>query len=626
MKSNVSDLQDLVQCVYLDACAKCSADVADLRDLKTIRSRVESEGLSFLTITLPNFCKDFEQALQNGCVDSTLFAGFRKNGVIPAFLQGILSQLFDRATGGLYESEETPTLVESVRQICLLFKKVLLPCTPERAEAAVFNFQEVERANHDFVFQGSDRRFFRDVSDCLWGSMLGNFCQHELLPRHGPGSTAEGILGNSKFLWRRWHERLESVVPFYNNCYSHSSYVDDDPVLEKVTFVPEQDEQPVRVVLVPKTLKGPRTIAIEPVAMQYAQQAIRDYLYEVLESSYLTKGHVNFTDQSINKEQAIRASIDGSLSTIDLSDASDRVLDDIVHEMLACCPELLSAVDSCRSRKAELPTGQILDLKKFASMGSALCFPIESMYFYTICVVALLRKYNLPISRANIFRVTRGVYIYGDDIIVPTDEADIVIDHLHKYNCKVNSAKTFTKGKFRESCGTDAWGGYEVTPVYIRRMRPDNKQADRELISWIATANLFYLKGYWRTASLMFSTCERILGFIPYVSPDSPSVGRISLLGYRSASRWSNTLHRLEIKGFVPSSVYRCDEIDGYPALQKSLLALERRHKPSASTRRPSLGPSLDPSFEPLVVADDHLERTARRGAVVLKHRWVPAT
>nr|QDH86857.1 MAG: hypothetical protein H2BulkLitter115474_000002 [Leviviridae sp.] len=66
MKSDASDYLELMHAVYFDACIKCSADVSDLRDLKTIKSRVMSEGLSFLTITLPAFCSAFERALETG--------------------------------------------------------------------------------------------------------------------------------------------------------------------------------------------------------------------------------------------------------------------------------------------------------------------------------------------------------------------------------------------------------------------------------------------------------------------------------------------------------------------------------------------------------------------------------
>nr|QDH90261.1 MAG: RNA-dependent RNA polymerase [Leviviridae sp.] len=584
MKSDVNDYLELMHAVYEDACIKCSADVSDLRDLMTIRARVRSEGLSFVTITLPNFCKDFERSLELGFVDPTAFSGFprvgsrRRRGAIPAFLQGMLGQLFDRETGRILdESSETPTLVESIRQVCLLYKKVELSCTPERDRAAIENFIAVEHELQSSSVPESDFSRLVRVGSLVWDNTLAGIQLESLVPRHGPGATAEGISGNQKYVWERWHERLEPFLPFLGGAISISAA--GEKAFENVAFVPEDQEQPVKVTLVPKTLKSPRIIAIEPVCMQYAQQAVRGALYRAIESADLTGGQVNFTDQSVNQKLALVSSSTGLYATIDLSDASDRVPRDLALELFGANPDLKDFVDACRSKEAELPDGRRVRLEKFASMGSALCFPVESMYFYTICVAARLAKYNLPLTHRNVARVAKRIFVYGDDLIVPRRDADVVLEHLQKYKCKVNTSKSFWTGKFRESCGVDAYAGYQVTPVYLRKMRPKSKQQASQIVSWVATANLFYKKGYWRTATLMYCICERVLGEeLPYVSETSSLLGRISVMGFRSIGRWNSDLHLFEKKGLVPTPVYSCDHIDGYSALQKCLLTLEGRN------------------------------------------------
>jgi len=627
LKSNVSDPTiELMQSVYLDACMKCPAEnVSDVRDLKTIRSRVKMEGISFLTITLPSFSKTFEKCLEKGFVDPTDFPGFRKSGAIPAFLRGMLGRLFDHETGRLYEEvPHAPVFVEAVRQVCLLFKKIELPCSALREREALENFTQVEHLNEVFTLDPPERDRFLYLSDLLWGSVLGDIHPSALIPRHGPGATAESISGNQKYDWRRWHERLEPYFPFLS--YAYSVFAAGEDSFEKVTFVQPEQEQPVKVTLVPKTLKGPRVIAIEPVCNQYTQQAIQSALYARIEHSKLMHGRVNFTRQSINQRLALKASRTGRRTTIDLSDASDRVPFDLAIQMFRSNPDLQGAVEACRSTRAVLPNGRVIGpLKKFASMGSALCFPVEAMYFYTICVKALLDSKNLPYDMRHIRRACRRVYVYGDDIIVPTDQAGVVLDYLQRYNCKVNLGKTFKTGKFRESCGMDAYDGERVTPVYLRQTAPENKQQAGKLISWVATANLFYLKGYWRTASLMFCTCEKILGPLPYVSLESTALGRVSYLGYVSAHGWIRKTQTFSVKAWVPRAVYRSDRIDGYPALQKCLLSLERR---SPTPRRSAFDILLDRQrgLVPESVDKKHLERTARRGAVTLKLRWVPAT
>jgi len=617
MKSNVSDHIKLLQAIYIDACNKCIADVSDLRDMMTIRSRVESEGISFLTITLPRFCSDFEQSLASGIIDSTRFSGFRKRGSIPAFLQGMISQLFNHETGRIYDEkpEEAATIVESVRQICLTLKKIELTCTPQRVQASLFGFVQTEQTFKSFALQQEDQAEFLRVSSVLWDSCISSIKLEQCSPRHGPGATAERASGNQKYTWQRWHDRLEPYFPLIDCGFPLGTPLDSEE-LKNVTIVPEEDEQPVRVVCVPKTLKGPRIIAIEPCCMQYTQQGIRDVLYERIESSSIAGGHVNFRDQSVNQKLAILASSTGQLATIDLSDASDRVPRSLALEMFRSNPDLRDAIDSCRSTRAELPDGTIVSpLLKFASMGSALCFPVEAMYFYTICVMALLRANDLPVSHKNCFSVSRGIHVYGDDIVVPSTHAVTVLDYLRKYNCKVNVNKTFYRGNFRESCGVDAYCGYEVTPTYLTQDRPENRQQASRLISWVSAANSFYKRGYWRTASFLFQKVERFLGPLPYVSEESGGLGRISFLGYRSVHRWQSSkdprrpnYQRFEVKCWVPEPVYHTDKLEGYGALTKSFLKLD------------------DLKNRPVSRDALHLERSALHGAVALKRRWLPVT
>jgi hypothetical protein len=599
MKSHVSDLAELLHCIYKDVCSACAVEQPDLRDLETIRSRVKHEGLSFLTITLPQFGADFERSLAEERIDSTLFRSFRKNGQIPAFWQGIVSLVFDQGTGRIY-NEPNIAAIDGIRQMSYAFKKLNIACSNSRSKNAINGFVENEQI-FEVDLDPGDIDTFVSISDILWSTTLGDISPWDCTPKHGPGSTVEGITGNQKFLHRRWHARLEPYFPLFHNAFSSENAFESEE-FEKVSDVPADCEQPVKVITVPKTLKGPRIIAIEPVCMQYAQQAISRTLVKVLERSHLTQGHVNFTDQSVNRELALNASRDGKMSTIDLSSASDRVPLSLSMRMFDCNPDLQGAIFSCRSRRAKLPNGDILHLKKFASMGSALCFPVEAMYFYTICIAALIEKRNLPVTFHTIRKVSRDVYVYGDDIIIPTDDAAFVADYLSKYYLKVNENKSFWTGKFRESCGLDAYDGYVVTPTYVRHMRPSNKRDPKALISWCKASNNFFRRGYWKTADFMIRIVESITGELPVVGDRCAGLGKVSFVPYVSSSRWNHRYQRPEVRTWVACPVYRKDILDGYSALTKCLLSLEE-------------------SAEPLN-DKSHLSKTARYGAVTLKRRW----
>jgi hypothetical protein len=338
-------------------------------------------------------------------------------------LQGLLGLVFDRETGRKINDDKAVNspvrvhlVIDSIRQFCLAFKKVELQCDPFRVRKALESFIEVEHSFETFNPTPDDTLFFQRVSGVLWGNSVGALRLDTAIPRHGPGATAEGISGNRKFRWQYWYERLEPYLPLVSNGFPISSgeLSNDRSELENVSFIPSDQELPVKVTPVPKTLKGPRIIAIEPCCMQYAQQGIRRIIYDMIESHWITAGRINFRDQSVNQSLALMSSETGRLATIDLSDASDRVPLSLVSLMFESNPDFWDAILACRSTSAKLPTGEIISpLRKFASMGSALCFPIEAMYFYTVCVVALLKTRGLPVSFRSIRQVFRNLCVWG---------------------------------------------------------------------------------------------------------------------------------------------------------------------------------------------------------------------
>jgi hypothetical protein len=604
MKSHVSSLLELATCIYKDAVAKCTDVLLDERDLDTMRRRSEHEGISFLTITLPSLGTDFDRSLAEGRIGSGHFRSFRKRLKAPAFLQGFFNQVFDEE--GRILNEPSIEAIEGIRQIANSFRKLRYPCSPVRVARTLTKFAQVEHEAFSVQVSEDDVARFRHVCRVLWHSVFSSDVDYvsDAVPKHGPGATADRLSGNRKFYHRTWHDRLEPYFPLLDFAFANADgrYSEE---FEKLSVIDAEQEQPVRVIPVPKTLKGPRIIAIEPVCMQYTQQALSSVIIPKLETHYLTAGHVNFTDQSINRELALSSSKSGKLVTIDLSAASDRVPLDLSLLMFGGNPDLQDAIQACRSTRAQMPGGGIIPLQKFASMGSALCFPVEAMYFYTLCVMALMEERNLPLTTRSAYTASRDVYVYGDDIIVPVNESEAVIRTLQKYYCKVNTDKSFVTGKFRESCGMDAYSGEEVTPTYVRTTPPDNRRSAPELVSWVSTSNLFYRKGYWKTSSHMTKLCERYLGNLPIVSPTSSGLGKESFQSYVSADRWSKRFHRHEVLAWVVSPVYSSDAIDGHPALVKCLLKL---HNGLLGDRAPDA---------------KHLTRTARHGAVTLKRRWV---
>lgn len=263
----------------------------------------------------------------------------------------------------------------------------------------------------------------------------------------------------------------------------------------------EHEEPPVRVVFVPKTALTPRVIAIEPSHMQYMQQGVMRYMVRKLERFRLTRGHINFADQTVNQKLARVSSLNRRLATVDLKDASDRVHIDLFRRIFRYSP-LKGYLESSRSAKASLPSGDIIKLRKFASMGSATCFPVEAFVFYALVIAALHHELGIIPSFDTVRRLSRDVYVYGDDIVCPSSSVSYVCDYLESYGLLVNRNKSFSKSHFRESCGADYYKGTPVKPVYFRQHLPKSftLKSPAQLLAWVSSANQLYRAGMWKSA------------------------------------------------------------------------------------------------------------------------------
>lgn len=545
------------------------------RDFLTISRRVEHEGLSFLTITLGDYASDFERSLEIGTIDPAFFRSFSKNGSIPKLFSGMIGQVFDN--DGKLLDEPSIAAIFCVRQVCRMFKKILLPCSKERDLAAVEEYIKVERDLSMLKLAEIDSQFlltFKFVSGLLWSSVLGPLSKsiedRSTIPRHGTGATATKVLQNQKYSWTQWHQRLETYFPSDQYCYhSFTAFMEES---SKIDYVSPECEQPVRVVFVPKTLKTPRVIGIEPACMQYTQQALMSQIVKLIEKHPLTKGHVNFSSQAINAELAILSSKEGHLASIDMKEASDRVHHALVELMLDSVPIVRDAIFACRSTKATLPNGLTLPLQKFASMGSALCFPIESMVFYTILITAEIIRLNLRRSASSVEFVRQNMFVYGDDLFCPVALVPHIAPIFSAVCLKMNSNKSFCSGRFRESCGMDAYDGVDVTTIYVRRLLPSSVRDVSGLVSTVALSNQLHKKGFFRSAEYLEDYLSRKRINIPVVVENSACVGYIRPERALTIHRRNKKLHRPEVKGFVVVAKKQLDIIDGNLALMKHFL------------------------------------------------------
>lgn len=597
MKSHMQ----LLHCVLRDCSRNTLGCASTSRDFKRITARVENEGLSFLTITLPQFGKDFEKSLDQGEVAQTAFAGFAKTGRLPKFLSGFTSLVFNIGDGRLVD-EPSIEAIRSVRQICNLFGKLDLPCSNARVTASIRKFVEVEHQlkERDRAIDYDELRRCQRLCSLVFGDAISvvdrKIYEGTLLPKHGPGATADKLRGNSKFNLRMWTERLQEVFECYEFLFPSVSHF----LESQLEFVDPGSELPVRVITVPKTLKTPRIIAIEPAVMQYMQQAILRELVKALERpNKLSSAFVGFERQEPNQLLARQGSSDGSLATLDLSEASDRVSNQHVRYLFAPFQWFSRGLDATRSRKADVPGFGVIRLSKFASMGSALCFPIEAMVFATLVFRGIEKELRRPLTERDLHDLVGKVRVYGDDIIVPTDYVQSVVSTLHDFGHVVNENKSFWTGRFRESCGREFYDGFDVSIVKVRRLLPSRRSDVPEIVSTVSLRNQLYAACAWEAAEFLDRHLERFIP-LPDVLPTSQGLGRHNLSGSYDTERTCPNLQKPLVKAAVVVGRPAKSYLDGPGALLKFF---------------------LNNGEEPL--AKDHLERYGRPDAVYLKHRWV---
>jgi len=274
---------------------------------------------------------------------------------------------------------------------------------------------------------------------------------------------------------------------------------------------------------------------------------------------------------------ARKGSLMGDLATLDLSEASDRVSNQLVRELVAPWPHVAGAIDAARSRKADVPGHGVVRLAKFASMGSALCFPVEAMVFVTIVLCGIEDVLRRRLTRKFIHELSGRVRVYGDDIIVPVDFAQAVIQALEDFGLRVNVDKSFWTGRFRESCGKEYFAGEDVSIVRVREVLPTGQQDASALISTVSLRNQLYKAGYWKVVESLDNFLEGILTprrgrpLFPVVAESSAVLGRVSFLGYETQS-YDSRLHSPLVKGYVVQSVIPENQLDGYGALLKFFL------------------------------------------------------
>jgi len=573
----------------------CGVDAS--RDAITALRRTEQEGDAFLRITLPAYSKAFDRAIELGRVSSDSFPGFQVRRGLPVFLGGFLRNVFD-ADGRMLD---VPCIesIRAIRQLAGFCGKVRGDCTAARDRIAVVEYVKADERCGEWDDSCPEELLseLASVGGLALGWALGRAdfacLNDDLRPRHGPGATADRLSGNAKFDLDYWPEKLHARFPWWEWAIATPLYGDCGP--NRSTSL-----RPAKLSLVPKTMKTPRVIVMEPTALMYMQQGIMTAMQESIEA--VTK-QIGFTDQPTNRLMARNASITRRQATLDLSEASDRVSLRQAESVFSALPNLWEALLATRSDQVELPDRSVRVVRKFASMGSAVCFPVEACVFWVAILTAIQRHYrkvdaSYKLTWRKLRSLENQVRVYGDDLIVPVDYLPEVEELFLQLGWKINVAKSFSRSNFRESCGGDYWRGEDVTPVRVRDPLPAHSGQIDQVHSLVELRNQLYLAGYWKTTRSIDTLLASLLnGVFPIADERANGWTRVSR-SFEGLPLATDRMHRHLTKAWVLNSPIPVNPASEHGSLIKCLTV----H-------------SLD---------GDHLVRSGRPSVVYKKLRWIP--
>ncbi|ADH83385.1 replicase [Caulobacter phage phiCb5] len=615
-KSYVDFFLEVYQAVMKDYLMIYPSDRKDVeRDMSRLQLLVQQRGFGVITLDLPALGKALDKSLSLGHLhlDGTpLCRRKSRSSRLPRLFWGFWNRVFEPC--GLLRSDPDINSILFLRQLCYLGKKVRLDCSKNRVYDSVSEFFRLDRSlrdsscdwsNDDLDFQGrslslTDHTVYprstpledllgvnledtprsaypmldsvQRTADAIF-SLFGSFDPREGFAKHGPGAVSDLRRDkDSKYLFPTWPEKLSSVFPIDEWGYhSYSAWIDNLLGLSR-KHMPSGHEPPSKLIAVPKTQKSPRLIAAEPTAHQYCQQNLRSWIEDRVSQTFLSRS-ISFRDQTHSGRAALKASRDQEHWTIDLSSASDCVSTWLAERLLRSNESLIRAVHSVRTRwisnDIDSKSPAHYRLKKLFTQGSAITFPLQTVFYYTICLGVLLHKRGLKVSYRNLKAVTGEVRIFGDDIIVPKDCGADTVRCLSYLGFKVNDSKTFGTGKFRESCGVEGYDGYDVTPAYVLSI--PTALGPAAVASNIEVSNNFHRKGFWHVAALLKRIGERNpLSRVPVVGPAVGASGWTSFVGTDLSgfkTRENHNLQRTEVLVPMPMAKIKITPTEGNASL-----------------------------------------------------------
>ena len=293
------------------------------------------------------------------------------------------------------------------------------------------------------------------------GMPLLNWDHIFLNGRCGPGASVASDGGD--FYTKLFSSRLSSTSPFLVSHYESNvrrwAEWSNAEIIRRANLGSPAYVDGSRLSFVPKNDRISRSICTEPVLNMFYQLGCG----QLIEKRLVNRFGIDLaSQQSVNRELALRGSSGSSWCTIDLESASDTIALSMVKYLFP--KEVTDYFETMRSPTTTI-NGKKHQLHMVSTMGNGFTFPLQTVIFAAV-VEAVYTSLELPLMRGRF--VNFGVF--GDDIIIDRRAWHRVLRVLELLGFVVNTAKSFSEGPFRESCGGDFFHGCHIRGVYPRRL------------------------------------------------------------------------------------------------------------------------------------------------------------
>jgi hypothetical protein len=469
-------------------------------DLRCLVERLSAEGTSFVKVTLPQLGKALDQGLVSGRFSCIAHFRLKRETCLPLFCYAVFNRIFE--DDGILRRDPCIHSIRYLRLFLLLDSKLVYEPTPVMKNKAVDEFRSRMASLRKVVIPKNDSVLLR--AKYLLGSVLSTLDLTEIVPGQGPGAVAERIDRFGRWDFTTWPVKAERYYP-YIMYGTHSIRA----LLERGKGIRMDSKTHTRCCLVPKDFKGPRLISAEHTVNQYLQQGQMKKIMQFVARHSLLSKSIKLRDQTFNQKLASRA-YDQGLATLDLSNASDTVSVALVWYLLSDVPKLRAQLMSTRSDYM-IYSGSKIRIAAFSPMGSATCFPVETLVFWALSLASMQQVFSNTGDKysCSLNVLSDRLAVFGDDIIIPEIALPTLIHTLRLVGCEPNMSKTCYLTPFRESCGSEWFGNHDVTIIRNKRFSySDVSVKDHPVL--LDLQRKFFVKELFKTASLIESWAREI--------------------------------------------------------------------------------------------------------------------